>query len=65
VVSDALERWLPRLDLQQKNAFHVLEVLVEARAVARQPFGEPAREALRKVQGGGKAAKLAKQLLSA
>ncbi len=65
VVSDALQKWLPQLDLSQKNAFRLLEVLVEARALTGRPLGEEARDALRGVEGSGKAAKIARQLLDA
>ena len=63
VVSEALQQSLPRLDLQQKNAFRLLEVIVEAQAITGQPLGQSARAALERINGSGKAAKLAKQLL--
>ena len=65
VVSEALQKWLPTLDLGQQNAFRILEVLVEAQAAARQELGEEAREALRRFEGSGKAARIARQLLAA
>lgn len=63
VVSKALQRWLPMLDLRQKNAFRLLEVLVEAQALSDRPLGEDTRNVLATVTGGGKAAKIAKQLV--
>jgi hypothetical protein len=65
VVSEALQSWLPLLDLKDRGAFHVLEVLVETQAITRQPLAEPAQAALRSVGGSGKTAKLAKDLLRA
>ena len=65
VVSEALQTWLPLLDLQDRGAFHLLEVLVEIQAVTRRPLAEPAQAALRSVRGSGKTAKLAKDLLRA
>jgi hypothetical protein len=65
VVSEALQAWLPLLDLKERGAFHVLEVLVEIRAITQRPLAEPAQAALRSVRGSGKTAKLAKDLLRA
>lgn len=65
VVREAIENSLPSLDLQQKNAFRLLEVLVEAQAATARPLGEATQAALRRVAGGGKSAKLAKRLLAA
>lgn len=62
VVSEALQRWLPKLDLQQNNAFRLLEVLVEAQALTSRPLGREARGILGAVTGSGKAVKIAKQL---
>jgi hypothetical protein len=64
VVGDALRASLPNLDLSQRNAFHVLEVLVEAQATAPQPLAEKERAALGTLQGNSKGAKLARQLLA-
>jgi len=64
VISDALQHWLPKLDLQQKNAFQLLEVLVEAVALTGKPLGDGPRAVLAGVTGGGKAAKIAKQLVA-
>jgi hypothetical protein len=63
VVSEALQVWLPLLDLKQRGVLHVLEVLVEIQAIAQRPLAEPAQAALRSVRGSGKTAKLAKDLL--
>jgi hypothetical protein len=63
VVSDALQKCLPGIDLSQKNVFRVLEVLVEAQALTGRPLGAEARETLRGIGGSGKAAKIAKQLV--
>jgi hypothetical protein len=65
VVSEALQAWLPRFDLKQRGALHVLEVLVEIQAITQRPLAEPAQAALRSVRGSGKTAKLAKDLLRA
>ena len=53
------------LDLQQKNAFRLLEVLVEVQALTRRPLAPASRDALGRVSGSGKAAKIARQLLRA
>ncbi|MDB5674055.1 MAG: hypothetical protein JWM65_1037 [Sphingomonas bacterium] len=63
VISDALQHWLPKLDLQQKNAFRLLEVLVEAQALTGKPLGEDARNVLADISGSGKAARIAKLLV--
>jgi hypothetical protein len=52
-------------DVAERGGFHVLEVLVEARAITRQSLAEPAQAALRNIRGSGTAAKLAKDLLRA
>jgi hypothetical protein len=65
VVSEALQTWLPHLDFEARGAFHVLEVLVETQAITQQPLAEPAQSTLRTVQGSGRTAKLAKDLLRA
>lgn len=65
VVSEALQTWLPNLDLRQKNAFRLLEVIVEAQAIAARPLSPDAREALGRIDGNGKSAKIARQLLQA
>jgi hypothetical protein len=64
-VSEALQAWLPHLDFEERGAAHVLEVLVEARAITRRPLADPAQAVLRGVRGSGKAARLAKDLLRA
>lgn len=64
VISDALQRSLPGLDLQQRNFFHLLEVIVEAQALTGQELTDEARAALESFAGKGKVAKLAKQLQS-
>jgi hypothetical protein len=63
VVCEALEAWLPRLDFEERSAVHVLQVLLEARALTGRPLAASAQAALREVSGSGKAAKLAKDLL--
>jgi hypothetical protein len=65
VVSEGLQRWLPKLDLQQKNAFRLLEVLVEAQALVKRPLRDEAQAVLRRITGSGKAAKIARQLMNA
>ncbi len=62
-ISDAMQRWLPNFDLNQRNSHHILEAFVEAQAVARLPLSEAMVARLEQVSGKGKAAKLAKQLL--
>jgi hypothetical protein len=64
VISDALENWLPSVDFGQKNVFHVLECLIESQALAKQPLAPTTKAALEKIEGSGKAAKLAKRLLA-
>ena len=64
VVSDALQRCLPALDLRQKNIFHLLEVIVEAQASTGQKLTSEARAALGSFDGSGKAAKIARHLQS-
>lgn len=64
VVSDALQQCLPRLDLRQRNIFHLLEVMVEAQALTGQKLTSDARAALETFDGSGKAAKIAKHLQS-
>lgn len=65
VVCEALEAWLPRLDFEERSAIHVLQVLLEARALTGRPLAASAQAALREVGGSGKAARLAKDLLRA
>ncbi|KEO88642.1 hypothetical protein EH31_16940 [Erythrobacter longus] len=60
----ALQEWLPKFDLGQRNAFHVLEALVEAQAIAPHPLSKEVRAALAKLKGKTKTAKLALQILS-
>lgn len=62
VISAALQLWLPRLDFQQNNAFRLLEVLLEAKALNGQPLGQAAQDTLAQVTGSGRAAKIARQL---
>ncbi|WP_145998438.1 DUF6493 family protein [Caulobacter flavus] len=61
-VFEALNAWLPRLDLKERSAVHVLEVLRETQALTGRPLSVSALSALREMQGAGKAAKLAKDL---
>jgi hypothetical protein len=63
VIGEALQKWLPAVDIGQKNIFYVLEVLVEAQATSEASLSPQAREALQRLEGSGKAAKLAKKLL--
>lgn len=62
VVDETLQHALPRLDLGQTNAHRLLETLAETRALTGRPITAPVREALSKVAGSGKAARLARQL---
>ena len=62
-IGTALQNWLPQFDLGQRNAFHVLEALVEAQAIAPQPLLQEARTALGQLSGKSKTAKLAQQIL--
>ena len=64
VISKALQRWLPHVDWQQNNAFRVLEVLLEAQAVTKQPLSVEAIHALQGIGGNGKAAKIARQIMA-
>ena len=63
-IGTALQQWLQRFDLSQRNAFYVLEALVEAQAIAAQPLTDEVRLALEQVSGKTKTAKLAKRALS-
>jgi hypothetical protein len=63
VIGEALQKWLPAVDIGQKNIFYVLEVLVEAQATSEASLSPQAKEALQRLEGSGKAAKLAKKLL--
>lgn len=63
-IGAALQDWLPRFDLSQRNSFHVLEALVEAQAIAPQPPSEALRAHLGELKGKTKTAKLARQLLA-
>ncbi|KLI62992.1 DUF6493 family protein [Aurantiacibacter marinus] len=63
-IGAALLHWLPKFDLGQRNAFHVLEALVEAQAIAPQSLGLEARTAFGQLSGKTKAAKLAQQMLA-
>ena len=65
VVSEAVQKWLPTFDHRQTNASRILEALLEAQAVTGRPLGGGVREALAAIGGGGKATKVAKQLLKA
>src|SRR5579872_725391 len=62
-VHQALEALLAKLDLQQKNIFRLMEVLVEARAVTGRPLAKNVQDRLSRVRGGGRSAALAKRLL--
>jgi hypothetical protein len=64
IIGDAIQKWIPAMDFTQKNTFQLLEVLVEAQAVAGTNVAPAARDALRSIHGSGKAAKLAKRLLA-
>ena len=63
-IGAALQDWLPRFDLSQRNSFHVLEALVEAQAIAPHPMSGEVRTALGTLKGKTKTAKLAQQILS-
>lgn len=63
-IGAALQKWLPDFNLGQRNAFHVLEVLVEAQAIAPQSLSEENLKILGKPKGKTKIAKLAQQLLA-
>ncbi|NIJ64247.1 hypothetical protein FHR20_001178 [Sphingomonas leidyi] len=65
VISDALQLWLPKLDFGANNAFRLLEVIVEARAITGQALAEEARDVLLTATGKGKFAKVAKLLAEA
>jgi hypothetical protein len=60
--SEALQQTVTKIDLQRKNAFRLLEVLVEAQAMTGKPLPFATRQVLAGMRGSGKAAKVAKQL---
>lgn len=60
-----LQDALSEFDLSQRNSHHLLEALVEVQAVVPRPLTDSVTKRLEAVQGKGKAAKLAKQLLKA
>jgi hypothetical protein len=61
-VSEGLQQTVTKIDLQRKNAFRLLEVLVEAQAMTGKPLSYATRQMLAGMRGSGKAAKVAKQL---
>jgi hypothetical protein len=63
IMGEAVQQWVPQIDLQQKNAFQILEVLVETQSVTERPLRETARVALGNLAGNARAARLAKQLI--
>jgi len=63
VVSEALQQIVTKIELQQKNAFRLLEVLVEAQAMTGKPLPYATRQMLAGMRGSGKVAKIAKQLI--
>ena len=64
-IGEALQAWLPRLNLAQRTAFSILEVLLEIRARTGRALNPAASAALADLKPKGKAAKLAGQLLAA
>ncbi len=64
-VGQGLQVALPEFDLNQRNSHHVLEALVETQAIAPLPLADAVAARLESVEGKGKAAKLARQLLKA
>lgn len=63
VVGEVIQLWLPKVDPKQQNFFRMLEVLRETQSVTGQPIQPEALEALSRLEGGGKAAKIATELL--
>jgi hypothetical protein len=61
-VSETLQQTVTKIDLQRKNAFRLLEVLVEAQAMTGKPLPFATRQILAGMKGSGKATKVAKQL---
>jgi hypothetical protein len=64
-VDQALQALIPHVKFGQTNAFSLLQVLAETQAMANRPIEAEARRTLEAISGGGKAAKLASQLLAA
>ncbi|WP_420136756.1 hypothetical protein [Sphingomonas sp.] len=62
VVDDALQLWMPHFDPHRKNAFQVLEVLVETQAATGKSLQAPARHMLESITGNAKAGRVARQL---
>ena len=62
-ISEAFQQLLTKIDLQRKNGFRLLELLIEAQAVTGKPLAEAACRALGDVTGNGKVAKIARQLV--
>ena len=61
-VGETLQQTVTKIDLQRKNAFRLLEVLVEAQAMTGKPLPFATRQMLAGMSGSGKAAKVGKQL---
>ncbi len=63
-IDAALQAWLPRFDFTQRNAHHVLQVLVETQAISGAPILASTREVLTALKGKDKGTALAKQILT-
>lgn len=63
-IDAALQAWLPRFDLAQRNAHYVLQVLVETQAISGAPLLASTRNALVSLKGKNKGTALAKQILA-
>jgi hypothetical protein len=64
LIGQALQGLGEGFDFTQLNAASLLEVLVEVQAQSARPLSPPLQATLKALSGGGKAAKLAKQLLA-
>jgi hypothetical protein len=63
VICEIIQAWLISSDINQHNLYRILEVLLEARSQTKQPLKIELSEILSQLNGSGKAARLAKQIL--
>ena len=64
VISIIIQRWLPHVDIKQRNIYKMLETLLEVQCIVKQPLESKAIETLKRFKGTSKASKLASQILN-
>lgn len=64
VIYEIIQNWLQATDISQHNFFRMLEVLLECQSLTNQSLMPESCDVLKKINGSGKSAKLAKQLLT-